>query len=1177
LKDLSAEPALATSSTSVCPLLTDAPDNPRQTASYIHDNILAGVEPRDRFEFFEGNNIAIASPPINCPPTARLEYPNTAGGNNRLAFVFTALVQTSDNYLFWFKSAQTGNMPQLLYSGSTWLSFQDLWLIVDTDGQYELALASAPGVTRDEVIIGTTNIGSSTLAHLSDFNRYIYSRIFNVCASDSECAQRQITKVIDRPDSSPYTAGGNKAPLFAAATKQNHFATDVDKKPVNTDAWLDYWGATYQDSGGSGGITSAAGTPDPCSGIGALMSAIWHTVTGGISGLVAQTINCIVVGWARDLNDWLFNTGKYEGKGASPFGAVACISSTPPSIIGRAYAQNEEATTPTPACAPSNSAGLGSFETELLNKNGSILKIWQISMGIVNVIVIFALLAIAFANILHLNINTYAAKKALPGLIIGVVLANSSILLIRFLADVTAALSVWAASIGGVGSITSLILVYFPAAIGKAILLTTPSVVGLIILLISPILMIYYLFLIIAFIFALFKRIIILYFLVMVAPLAFVAYGVPTFQQYFTKWWDMFLRYLFLFPIILFGMAMTVILSDTINIGNANVWTVPGFVSIMMVFVAGTMVLKLPKLVTKGAIDAGAMFKKAIGAAPGIMSAGQWAHGKYSNKKINNAVKDDRIAVAAQAKRMKAAGDRAGAKQLIADYHANAGLRRQDLSDIYNKGKTAKFLAGGRGVANIFGRPQETAQAWWKERQEAGKSKDMLESSKLPLGGYNIADTVMGEDAAFKKQRARIMGPDELGAVRTPAQWKAWVANQPLKLQDHVKKLLDYAGRLGEVKGQEFIGNLGNAKTVDDATKYLQEAGFDVSSLAGVTRAGLVGAANSSMAISGRPGALKTTEKWERWKDVVGLPYGGANRPPDDDPPGGGGAAPSGGSGGGGNGGGAPGGKVQKVFVTNPVTIQNPQNEALANQLAASAERIMGKFGVEELNNHANNANNIDDLLSGKIGESLKAEFSSFIGSGGGDLIRHAISAYAGGGGLEQIRQKIATGEIIQQSSQNLAGQAAGFSDEQIEKLGEKINSGNSEALKEISGILAPHIEQLSKAAGVMADPNLQTKYAQRIVDGFRQVMTQGPKSMRSYLQTNLGEFANAFARENNIDHITPESIAKAIAQHNPPPPPPPPSGGGALPTPPPTVPPASPQNPSPTPIETPPETPPSQ
>ncbi|HCR93189.1 MAG TPA: hypothetical protein DIU47_04550 [Candidatus Pacebacteria bacterium] len=201
----------------------------------------------------------------------------------------------------------------------------------------------------------------------------------------------------------------------------------------------------------------------------------------------------------------------------------------------------------------------------------------------------------------------------------------------------------------------------------------------------------------------------------------------------------------------------------------------------------------------------------------------------------------------------------------------------------------------------------------------------------------------------------------------------------------------------------------------------------------------------------------------------------------------------------------------------------------------------MGKFGVEELNNHANNANNIDDLLSGKIGESLKAEFSSFIGSGGGDLIRHAISAYAGGGGLEQIRQKIATGEIIQQSSQNLAGQAAGFSDEQIEKLGEKINSGNSEALKEISGIFAPHIEQLSKAAGVMADPNLQTKYAQRIVDGFRQVMTQGPKSMRSYLQTNLGEFANAFARENNIDHITPESIAKAIAQHNPPPPPPPP------------------------------------
>ena len=306
--------------------------------------------------------------------------------------------------------------------------------------------------------------------------------------------------------------------------------------------------------------------------------------------------------------------------------------------------------------------------------------------------------------------------------------------------------------------------------------------------------------------------------------------------------------------------------------------------------------------------------------------------------------------------------------------------------------------------------------------------------------------------------------------------------------------------------------------------------------------------------------AERRVEALRRLAADIGLPPGavpsGAPNPPNT-PPGGGGANPSGGPNppntppGGGSGGGAPGGKVQKVFVTNPVQIQNPQNEALANQLAASAERIMGKFTLEELNNHANNAQNMGELLSGEIGDAIRGEFSSFMSAGGDDLVRHAISAYTSGGGLDAIRQKVATGEVIQQTNQSLAGQAAGFSDEQLEKLGEKISSGNAEALKEISGILAPHIEQLSKAAGVMADPNLQTKYAQRIIDGFRQVMTTGPKSMRSYLQTNFSEFANAFAAENNIDHITPESIAKAIANNNPPPPPPPRGGGAVAPPPP--------------------------
>ncbi|MFZ5392332.1 MAG: hypothetical protein ACOZAR_04045 [Patescibacteria group bacterium] len=70
------------------------------------------------------------------------------------------------------------------------------------------------------------------------------------------------------------------------------------------------------------------------------------------------------------------------------------------------------------------------------NINSEILfNAWQVSMYIVNILVVFFLIFIAFANALRINIETYEIKKTLPSFVISIVLANLSFLIVKVLLD----------------------------------------------------------------------------------------------------------------------------------------------------------------------------------------------------------------------------------------------------------------------------------------------------------------------------------------------------------------------------------------------------------------------------------------------------------------------------------------------------------------------------------------------------------------------------------------------------------------------------------------------------------------------------------------------------------------------------------------------------------------------
>jgi hypothetical protein len=258
------------------------------------------------------------------------------------------------------------------------------------------------------------------------------------------------------------------------------------------------------------------------------------------------------------------------------------------------------------------------------DSNKGFIVAWKYVLGFLNIIVILALLAIAFANILHLNINTYAAKKALPGLVLGVIGANASLLLIRFILDLAQALAQLAYDIGHFSGFTDL-MTSFLGVIGNAVF---SNLIGNIIafaaapltLIIVIIFIIYFFFLILVFAWAMLKRLIIIYGLTIVAPLAFVSYGIPSLQHWFTKWWDMFIRQVFVLPIILIGMALFVgvgkaIGFDSFVIAGQGAIDVPALIRAVLILGLATTIIQLPKVITKGVLDVSGAAKKAFGMA----------------------------------------------------------------------------------------------------------------------------------------------------------------------------------------------------------------------------------------------------------------------------------------------------------------------------------------------------------------------------------------------------------------------------------------------------------------------------------------------------------------------------------------------------------------------------------
>jgi len=75
------------------------------------------------------------------------------------------------------------------------------------------------------------------------------------------------------------------------------------------------------------------------------------------------------------------------------------------------------------------------MQSELINQSNDVTSMVRAAsdrvLGLVNIFLIFLFIVIALATILQIQINTYEVRKLLPGLVIGFLLANMSILAVR--------------------------------------------------------------------------------------------------------------------------------------------------------------------------------------------------------------------------------------------------------------------------------------------------------------------------------------------------------------------------------------------------------------------------------------------------------------------------------------------------------------------------------------------------------------------------------------------------------------------------------------------------------------------------------------------------------------------------------------------------------------------------
>lgn len=217
------------------------------------------------------------------------------------------------------------------------------------------------------------------------------------------------------------------------------------------------------------------------------------------------------------------------------------------------------------------------YQPLLTSDQGKAIRaIWQMLLVIANVGLVFAILIIVFSQATSIGLSNYGIKKLLPRVFAAAILMNLSFYLCAAAVDVSNILGVSVKSIIDVGldrvsgisaanpdlqagaSVGQWIAVSAAALLAGAIALATGAIFLLIPILISALMAVFTALLIIA------ARQVLITLLIIIAPLAILAWILPNTEDWFTKWRKLFTALLLLFPLVMAVFYGSVLVSAVI-------------------------------------------------------------------------------------------------------------------------------------------------------------------------------------------------------------------------------------------------------------------------------------------------------------------------------------------------------------------------------------------------------------------------------------------------------------------------------------------------------------------------------------------------------------------------------------------------------------------------------------
>lgn len=197
-----------------------------------------------------------------------------------------------------------------------------------------------------------------------------------------------------------------------------------------------------------------------------------------------------------------------------------------------------------------------------LDTNSDLYKLWSSFKNVANVLFVLVFVIIIFANTLSINLNAYTVKKMLPRLVAASILVQFSYIISALLVDIGNVLGF------GIGSLIDLVLadaeynfegnsqkvvgntllpLGFLAGViaGSAALITAVLSGTAFLTLIAAFFGLLTLFIVLLF------RQILINMLIVLSPIAFVAWVLPNTDKYFDLWFKNLIRALLMFPLII--------------------------------------------------------------------------------------------------------------------------------------------------------------------------------------------------------------------------------------------------------------------------------------------------------------------------------------------------------------------------------------------------------------------------------------------------------------------------------------------------------------------------------------------------------------------------------------------------------------------------------------------------